>query len=68
MANHIDIFRELILTIKGYSFLNTFTKKLLDQAILNEFGKTKKSQKLDKSAQVGTLKAFIVPYSTNAQK
>ena len=43
-------------------------KKLSDQAILNELGKTKKSQKLDKSAQVGTLKAFIVLYSTNVQK
>ena len=43
-------------------------KKLSDQAILNELGKTKKSQKLDKSTQVGTLKAFIVTYSTNAQK
>ena len=55
IANHTDIFRELLLYTTGHALLNTFKKKILNHAIFNESGKTKKSEKLGTSGQLGTL-------------
>ena len=39
----------------SYALLNTLRKKMLNWIILNESGKTKKSERLGKSGHVGTL-------------
>ena len=61
-------FQKVLLNTTSYALLNTFRKKRSNQAIFNESAKTKKSEKIGKLSQVGTLEASIVLYSTNVQK
>ena len=47
IPNHTDIYRALLPQTTGHNLLNTFRKekKISNQAIFNESGKTKKSEK-----------------------
>ena len=51
MANHTENFWTLLLNTTR----DTLRKRKSNQAIFNESGKTKKSEKLGKSGQVGTF-------------
>ena len=55
IANHNGIFRELLQNTTRHNLLNTFRKKISNQAIFNESGKTKTSEKIRKSRLVGNL-------------
>ena len=52
----------LLLYTKGHALLNTFRNKISNQAIFNQKGKIKKSEKLGKPGQVKTCK--LVLYTT----
>ena len=55
ITNHNDSLTELLLNTKGHALLNNLRKKMSNQAIFNESGEIKKSEKLGKSGQVGTF-------------